>query len=134
MCQDSDPTEKSDMIYNIFLDNKKIGTSLLENGDAPMGVVFGKIIPVDKTLCYDFLAKYCGDNGIDSTKYPEDKLITTRTIPGLKILNEKGIEIKGKGSNIEGMDSDGFDISIFGIPYPFYEEEFPHHVKTASEL
>jgi hypothetical protein len=30
---------------------------------------------------------------------------------------------------ITGMDSEGFEISVLGIPYPFYEEEFPHHVE-----
>ena len=121
------------MKYNIFLDNIKIGTSLLEKSDAPMGVVFGKILSNDKSLCYDFLSKYCKDNNIGATEYPENKLITTRTIPTLKIVNDNGIEIKGMSSNIEGMDTEGFEINIEGVPYPFFEEEFPHHVKAYNE-
>jgi hypothetical protein len=60
--------------------------------------------------------------------YPEDKLISTRTIESLSVLNERGLEIKGVGNQISGMDSDEFEITIEGISYPFYEEEFPHHV------
>ena len=66
--------------------------------------------------------------------YPEDKLISTRTIDSLIIRNEQGIEIKGMGNQISGMDSEGFEISIEGIAYPFYEEEFPHHVKAYNEM
>ena len=40
------------------------------------------------------------------------------------------MEIKGVGNQISGMDSDEFEISLEGVPYPFYEEEFPHHVKA----
>jgi hypothetical protein len=121
------------MIYTVFLDNKKIGTSLLEKGDAAMGVVFGKLISDNELLCYDFISKYCKDNGIDTTEYPEDKLITTRSLPGLKIVNEKGVEIKGLSSNLKGMDSEGFEVNIECIPYPFYEEEFPHHKKAYDD-
>jgi len=32
------------------------------------------------------------------------------------------------------MDSEGFEISIEGIPYPFYEEEFPHHRNEYDEI
>lgn len=123
--------KKEEMKYDIFLDNIKLGTTLLDKADASMGVVFGKIISADKSLCFDYLQKYCKDNGIETTEYPEDKLVNTRAIPGIRVVNENGVEIKGQGCTIEGMDADGFEICIFGIPYPFYGEEFPHHVKTA---
>jgi hypothetical protein len=32
------------------------------------------------------------------------------------------------------MDREEFEISLEGIPYPFYEEEFPHHVKAYNEM
>ena len=121
------------MIYNIFLGGQKIGISFLEKADAPMGVVFGKIISDDNLLSYNFLSKYCKENSIDVTEYPEEKLIMTRTIPLLKVINNKGIEIKGMSSNIEGMDSEGFEVNIEHIPYPFFEEEFPLHVKAYKE-
>jgi hypothetical protein len=31
------------------------------------------------------------------------------------------------------MDSDEFEITIVGIPYPYFETEFPEHVKKYNE-
>ena len=121
------------MTYNILLDDKKIGTSLLEHADAPMGCVNGQITFLDKYLDYNFFSKYCKDNNIKANEYPEDKFISTQTIPTLKVLNEKGTEIKGEGCYIAGMDSDGYEINIIGIPYPFFGEEFPHHRKAYDD-
>ena len=118
-------------LYDIFLDNKKIGATELEKADAPMGVVFGHVTFDDIISGYDFLKTYCVKNNIVIiTDYPEDKLIGTANIPNLKVVNPNGIEIKGQVTNIEGMDSNVFEIVICGISYPFFEEEFPHHVKT----
>ncbi len=122
------------MTYYIYLDNDKIGTTLLEKADAPMGIVFGEILLTEATISYDFLSKYCKDNNIKTEEYPDDKLISTLFIPMLKVVNENGIEIKGEGWYISGLDDDGFEINGEGIPYPFYEQEFPHHVKTYKEM
>lgn len=122
-------------IYNIFLDNIKIGTTRFEKADAPMGVVFGLIDFIDSKMGYDFIKDYCIKKQIDLVSdYPEDKLISTRTIDGLKVVNNAGVEIKGLGNQIDGMDSEGFEISIEGIPYPFYGEEFPNHVKDYENI
>jgi hypothetical protein len=32
------------------------------------------------------------------------------------------------------MDSEGFEITLEGIPYPLFEEEFPYHVKEYNEM
>ncbi|GAL77115.1 hypothetical protein JCM19275_59 [Nonlabens ulvanivorans] len=69
-----------------------------------------------------------------ASDYPEDKMISTMSIPKLKIKSDNGIEIKGVGNQITGMDNEEYEISIFGIPYPFYEEEFPHHVKEYENM
>ena len=121
-------------IYNILLDNNKIGTTDLEKADAPMGFVFGKINFDSIKSGYDFFRSYCQVNEIETTDYPEDKLILIGTIPKLQVFDQAGIEIKGHGCTINGMDSDEFEISIGGVPYPFYEEEFPHHVKAYHDL
>ena len=124
-----------DRIYEIFLDNVKIGTTRLEKGDAPMGVVFGLIYFTDSKIGYDFIKAYCIKKQIALvTDSPKDKLISTRTIDELKVLNREGIEIKGLGNQIVGMDSEGFEISIEGIPYPFYGVEFPNHVKDYKNM
>lgn len=120
--------------YDIFLDDKLIGTTELEKADAPMGVVFGNIIFDNIISGYDFLKTYCLTNNIEiTTDFPNDKLIATADIPKLKVTNPNGIEIKGQGANINGMDNDIFEITLLGIPYPFFEEEFPHHIKSYND-
>jgi hypothetical protein len=121
------------MNYQIFLDGKKIGVSELEKADAPMGVVFGNISFVENGCDYNFFSNYCRKNSIKVDEDTEFKFISTQTIPTLKVYNENGIEIKGIGCYIAGMDSEEFEINIIGIPYPFYEEEFPNHVKEYYE-
>ena len=121
------------MNYSIFLDERKIGITELEKADAPMGVVFGEISFVDNSFDYSYFSNYCKRNSIKVDEYPEDKFISTQTIPRLKVYNDSGIEIKGIGAYVAGMDSEGFEVNILGIPYPFYEEEFPKHVKEYNE-
>jgi hypothetical protein len=121
--------------YKIFLDRQEIGTTQLDKADAPMGVVFGEIVPNIQGFGYDFIKDYCNSNKIEiADDYPDDKLISTMTIDSLTVKNERNIEIKGVGNQISGMDSDGFEITLLGIIYPFYEEEFPHHVKAYNEM
>lgn len=98
-----------------------------------MGLVFGKIFETVPDFGYQFLKAHCIQKNISFDDYPDDKLILTRTIETLKVVNENGKEIIGIGNQISGMDSDGFEISIEGVPYPFYEEEFPEHVKRERE-
>jgi len=122
-------------VYNIYLDDELIGTTRLEKADASMGVVFGEINSGIKIIDYDFIKDYCKIKKIElADDYPEDKLISTTTIDSLTVKNENGIEVKGLGNQISGMDGNRFEISIVGIAYPFYEEEFPHHVKAHSEM
>jgi len=121
--------------YNILLNGLLIGTTELEKADAPMGVVFGLIEFSGIESPYEFFKKYCLDKQIElAFDYPEDKLISTMSISELKITSDNGIEIKGVGNQITGMDNEEYEISIFGIPYPFYEEEFPHHVKEYENM
>ena len=120
--------------YDIFLDNKIIGTTKLEKADASMGVVFGRINFANIVVDYDFIKKYCLENDIElAIDYPEDKLISTRTMQNIKVRNKSGIEIISAGNQISGMDSDEFEITLEGVPYPFFKEEFPHHVKTYED-
>lgn len=114
--------------YNILLDNNKIGTTELEKADAPMGVVFGEIKFDNIVSGYDFLKTYCLANGIKIiSDNPDEKLIVTSCIPDLKVIGDNGVVIEGEGTNIEGMDSDVFEVMIVGVPHPFFGLEFPHH-------
>jgi hypothetical protein len=98
-----------------------------------MGVVIGQIKFLVILRPYDFFKAYCKRNNIAFEDYPDDRVISIRTIETLKIANDKGEEIKGLGNQISGMDSDSYELTIEGIPYPFYEDEFPHHVKSDEE-
>ena len=121
--------------YKIVLDGEEIGSSKLEKADAPMGVAFGKLLFNNSSFGYNKIREYCLKNNIELVSdYPEDKMISTMSISELKIINEDGIEIKGVGNQITGMDSEEYVISIQGISYPFYEEEFPHHVKYYENM
>jgi hypothetical protein len=120
-------------VYDILLDKIKIGSSKLEKADAPMGVVFGRIDFVGPTLGYQFFRGYCLQNQVDFTDQPDDKLILTRMIPNLAVYDISGYEIQGLTRTIGGMDNDCFEISVEGIAYPFYQVEFPHHVKAYQE-
>jgi len=119
--------------YNIFLAGKLIGTTSFDKADAPMGVVFGKIVFNEIKMPYDFLRAYCQENEIEFEDYPDDKLIATQTIPNLTISDAGGREIFGVANQISGMDSDMFELTILGIPYPLFREEFPHHVRAYEE-
>lgn len=120
--------------YDIFLDDKIIGTTDFEKADAPMGTVFGQIHFTSNTSCYDFIRKYLLENNIELVAdYPEEKLIISRTIKNLIVRNVNGVEIKCQGNQISGMNGDTFDITLEGVAYPFFEEEFPHHVKAYND-
>ncbi len=122
-------------IYNILLNGLLIGTTELEKADAPMGVAFGLIKFNGIESPYEFFKEYCFSKQIElASDYPEDKMISTMSIPELKITRDNGIEINGVGNQITGMDNEEYEISIFGIPYPFYEKEFPHHVKEYENM
>lgn len=122
--------------YKISLDGKEIGISRLEKADAPMGVVLGLIKFNGVESPYQFFKDYCLKNNVTiNTDDPEFELIDTQVIPELKVFRNDGLEIKGVAGNaICGMKEDGYEISVLGIGYPFYEEEFPHHVKAYNEM
>lgn len=122
-------------IYNILINELLIGTTELEKADVPMGVVFGLIEFNGIESPYEFLKEYCLNKQIELTSdYPEDKMISTMSIPELKITRDNGIEIKGIGNQITGMDNEEYEVSIFGIPYPLYEEEFSYQVKEYENM
>ena len=116
-------------VYKILLDNKLFGTTKLEFGDPPMGIVFGQINFAENNIGYDFIRQYCIDNLIEiQTDYPNDKLITTGLIENLKVYSSDNFELVGLGKNIAGMDADSYTITILGIDGGVYEKEFPEHI------
>lgn len=123
-------------LYSIHLDSIKIGTTKLEKADAPMGVAIGLIEFSGIVSPYSFFKEYCSKNNITvNTDDVEFECIDTQVITELKVFRSDGIEIKGiAGNKISGMRHEGYEISILGICSPFYDEEFPEHVKAYIEM
>jgi hypothetical protein len=124
----------TDNKFKIFLDDKLIGTTLLEKADVPMGVVFGQIKLLDIKDGYNFFKDYCVKNAIGVTKYPEDRFISTRHIPNLQVLCSDNTEIKGVAISVSGQGNDDFEITIEGIPHSFFISNFGHHIKKYKDL
>ena len=121
--------------YRIALEGQTIGNSQLERADAPMGVVMGWIDFNEMADPYHFFRAYCLKNKIplnlDDAQWGA---IDTQVIPNLQVFRPDGLLIKGcAGNTISGMREEGFEVTILGIDYPFFEAEFPHHVKTYQE-
>lgn len=120
-------------IYTLILEEIVIGTTELEKADAPMGIVFGKINFIDIKSGFEFFKEYCEKNKIEFEFFLDEKIISTRYIPNLKVLDDENTEITGMGNCVNGMDNDIYEINIEGIPYPFYEEKFPKHVSEYKQ-
>ncbi|MEP6668169.1 MAG: hypothetical protein ABJF10_03400 [Chthoniobacter sp.] len=122
-------------MYRVRLNGEEIGTTALEKGDPPMGVVFGKLSLRTPESPYHFFLNYCHAHGIKvNNAEAEHELIDTQVIPELRVYRADGVEISGQGCCISGFKDDGgYEITILGVPYPFYAEEFPHHCKAYEE-
>jgi len=101
-----------------------------------MGVAFGLIEFNGIETPYEFFKEYCLKNKIViNTDDPKFEFIDTQVISELKVFRQDGLEIKGVAGNaITGMKNEGYEISILGISYPFYQDEFPHHVEYYKNM
>jgi hypothetical protein len=119
-------------MYRIELEGKLIGQTRLEGGDPPMGVVVGQVIFSIADSPYSLFKNYCKAHGVKILLDEEEfEAIDTQNIHELKVYRNDGIEIAGfSGASISGLHDEGYWITIIGIPYPFYKEEFPHHYET----
>ena len=118
-------------MYEVYYNENLIARSKLECGDPPMGVVTGVLIFSKTINKFDFLKNLLKNEDIDIDE--EEKMIQTTANPSWTVLSPKGKKIEGVGTYLEGMESDGFYITILGVPYPFYEQEFPRHCKRYEE-
>jgi hypothetical protein len=118
--------------FTIFLDDYKIGTTQFEKSDASMGVVIGQIEFVSelKNDSYEFFKGYCESNGKEIREdYPNDRLISTGTLDELVVVIPNSGEVTSVSNHISGMDGEGFEITLEGIPFPLYEKLFPNHIE-----
>lgn len=120
--------------YKVRLAGHEIGETMLESADPPMGVVSGRIIFNGVKSGYDLFKTHCTAKGVAiNNDFPKDKFIDTQHIHDLEVISDDGAAILGQASAVTGFDEEGFEVQIFGIPYPFYEEQFPDHVKQYQE-
>jgi hypothetical protein len=113
-------------MYRIELAGRIIGYTEFETGDPPMGVASGLIHFCDIERPFELFRRYCESAGITINELDEKwEFIDTQVIPELKVFRGDGKEIHGEaGACITGMREEGYQISVLGIPYSFYGEEF----------
>jgi hypothetical protein len=117
--------------YRIQLNSQLIGYTQFESADPPMGCVNGKVEFDPSIEPYAFFSKHCKANNLPVNEDdPDGKVIFTQTIPGLVAITPDGEAIEAVGAVIQGFEAEGYEIDVIGIPYPFYETEFPHHVES----
>lgn len=115
-------------IYVLELNGVKIGHTKFEFADAPMGVVFGKIVFDEIDSPYELLKKHCSNFNVDlAVDLYKDRLISSYIIPQLKVFLPNGNQLAGWGGAITGMDSDAFQIEFSGVSYEIMRTEFKGH-------
>jgi hypothetical protein len=116
--------------YILEVNNLRIGYTEFEFADAPMGVVYGKIIFDKIQSPYTFFKNHCLNHNVQiNDDDPNERIIDTVVIPQLKVFLENGEELKGWGGAITGMDSDFFEIQFGGITSELMQTEFENHYK-----
>jgi hypothetical protein len=108
------------MRFEVKLGNKIIGFSELEGGDAPMGVAGGRFYA---TPTYSSIQPHC-------LKHRDHWV----SMPGLTVSVADGVPIECLSVQIidfsPELGESGIEIYLNGIPYPLYEDLFPHHVQA----
>ncbi|MFD1218126.1 hypothetical protein [Microbulbifer celer] len=107
------------MKFKLFARNELLGETLLENGDPPMGVAFGELIPNEHYFKYQEL--FCTQ---DFQRISELKLT---------VISESGVTLEPSGGiGIEDYSKDMGELSIYvnvlGIDSSVYNQLFPAHV------
>ena len=94
-----------------------------------MGVVGGKIFFHGEVSLYELFLTHCRTRGVTVNEIdPAFEFIDTQCIPDLHVYRKDGLELLGVGAYITGMKGEGYEVTILGIPHPFYGEEFPQHM------
>ena len=112
---------QSCMRFEVKLGNEIIGFSELEGGDAPMGVAGGRFSP---TSAYSSIQPYCIKHRDRWVSIPE---LTVSAAGGAPIKSSGGVQIIDFSPE---LGEAGIEIYLNGVPYPCYEELFPHHVES----
>ena len=106
------------MQFEVLANEIVIGHSSLELGDAPMGVAEGAMIPTAAYL--EFQSLIVAANGSE-TKGVE---LAVRVAGDSQALPSAGVVILDVSAELDEPPR----VTVFGIPYPQYEQLFAAHV------
>ena len=108
--------------FSIHSQGLLIGHSLLESGDAPIGVAFGAFEPAPG---YAKIQELCKANPADQSSLQ------------LSVQTESGQVIPCTGVGILEFSEEHalpcIEVNVLGIPYPLYEQLFPQHVHAYGQ-
>ena len=103
--------------FKVFAGTALIGHSALETGDPPMGVAFGKFIPLPS---YASIQAQC----VAARDLPQAHLALSIMCPnGDPLPAELGVAILDYSAELGEIE-----VHAVGIGYPLYGELFPQHV------
>jgi len=107
--------------FLVYAGDVLVGVSALEQGDPPMGVAFGSLIPV---AAYDRIRAECVANHADQTGL------------NLCVTTAEGVSIQCAGVAILdcGLEGEPPEVNVLGISHPPYGELFPAHVVAYEAL
>lgn len=109
--------------YRILWDGALIGYSALESGDPPMGVAFGKFLPLPE---YGAVQARC----IASRGMSQEHLPLSATQSDGQLLPALGISILD--CSIE-LGASEIEVELVGIGYPLYEQLFPNQLSAYAK-
>ncbi len=119
-------------VYQVKLDGKVIGATNFESGDPTNGVVAGHLREYNVELKYDFFIDLINKGVFVNVDHERlKKFINVNARDRFTVHLEDGSQVIGiNGIHFVSMDDKHFIVSIVGINFPFYAEEFPRHCST----
>ncbi|WAC63710.1 hypothetical protein OVA13_02655 [Pseudoxanthomonas sp. SL93] len=109
--------------YRILWDETLIGYSALESGDPPMGVAFGKFVPLPG---YEAVQARC----IASREMSQEHLPISATQSDGQLIPALGVSILDFSIELGASE---IEVHVIGIGYPLYEELFPNQVAAYAK-
>lgn len=103
--------------FAVYAGELLVGYSMLESGDAPMGVAFGEFVPNEE---YSKIQRECMVNHADQSALQ----LSARTEAGM-VIPCAGVGILDYTAEIEPPY---IEVNVLGISYPLYGELFQNHV------
>ena len=107
------------IVYSVWLNNEKIGTTSLETGDPPMGVAIGAITFIWRLL--DTEGNLLSRGAID-----EAGILVIRDQPHLVVKDECSVAVVGEFCYFAySPELQEGEIHVCGIPSDEYRKRFP---------